>query len=389
MKPSGRRRCRRNCSPDKISKYLSKDQARLYELVWKRFLASQMANAMYDSTRIDITSDRCVFRATGSIQKFDGFLALYEETVEEPSEEGDDENVRLPEISSGVSVPLKNILDKQHFTQPPPRYSEATLVRELEDKGIGRPSTYAQIIDTLKRRKYVTVESRKFTPTEVGFMVKDILVKQFADVFDVGFTASMEDSLDKVEVGDAQWATVLQDFYTPFAERLAGVKNNIRDLKAANQKVTDRICPECNKFPLVIKWSKNGKFLACQGFPAWSYGTARKSRACPVDRSVRQMRSAHACAGHQRQPFPRVLGVSGMQEHEIDLDGRGVSPRRVHRSAHRAQDEARKDVFRVRRVSEMHLCDVGQAGGAEMRKMRLPDPRVQRNQEKGHLPQVS
>jgi DNA topoisomerase-1 len=268
-------------APEKVKQFLSKDQIRLYELVWKRFLASQMTNALYDSTRIDITASGCVFRATGSIQKFDGFLALYEETVEEPAESGDDENLRLPEVAAGASVPLKKLLDKQHFTQPPPRYSEATLVRELEDKGIGRPSTYAQIIDTLKRRKYVTVDGRKFAPTEVGYMVKDILVKEFSNVFDVGFTATMEDSLDKVELGEAQWVKVLKDFYTPFAERLAGVKNNIKDLKAANQKITDRMCPECNKFPLVVKWSKNGKFLACQGFPACRY-TEPLEKVAPV-----------------------------------------------------------------------------------------------------------
>lgn len=270
--------------PEKVKQYLSKDQFRLYELVWKRFLASQMANAVYDSTRIDISAEGCVFRATGSIQKFDGFLALYEETVEEPAvvtENAEDENVRLPEVASGASVPLKNILDKQHFTQPPPRYSEATLVRELEDKGIGRPSTYAQIIDTLKRRKYVTVDMKKFSPTEVGYMVKDILVKEFTNVFDVGFTATMEDSLDKIEVGEADWVSVLREFYTPFAERLAAVKHNIRDLKAANQTITGRMCPECNKFPLVIKWSKNGKFLACQGFPACRY-TEPLEKVAPV-----------------------------------------------------------------------------------------------------------
>jgi DNA topoisomerase I len=268
-------------APEKVRQYLSKDQFRLYELVWKRFCASQMTNALYDSTRIDISAAGCVFRATGSIQKFDGFLAMYEETVEEVSENVDDENVRLPEITSGVTVAMKNIIDKQHFTQPPPRYSEATLVRELEDKGIGRPSTYAQIIDTLKRRKYVTVDNKKFAPTEVGFMVKDILVKEFSDVFNVGFTATMEDSLDKVELGEADWVGVLRAFYTPFAERLAAVKNNIRTLKAANQKTTGRTCPECDKFPLVIKWSKNGKFLACQGFPACRY-TEPLEKVAPV-----------------------------------------------------------------------------------------------------------
>jgi DNA topoisomerase-1 len=258
-------------SPDKVRNYLSKDQQRLYELVWKRFLASQMANALYDSTRIDMTAGPCVFRATGSIQKFDGFLALYEETAEESTENGEDENVRLPEVAAGATVALQKLLDKQHFTQPPPRYSEAALVRELEDKGIGRPSTYAQIIDTLKRRKYVTAENKRFMPTEVGYMVKDILVKEFSNVFDVGFTATLEDSLDKIEIGEANWVTVLRDFYGPFSQRVEGVKSNIRDLKAANQTVTGRTCPECKKFPLVIKWSKNGKFLACQGFPACRY----------------------------------------------------------------------------------------------------------------------
>jgi DNA topoisomerase-1 len=201
---------------------------------------------------------------------------MYEETAEETTgetavENGEDVNERLPEMVEGDSVALQKLLDKQHFTQPPPRYSEAALVRELEDKGIGRPSTYAQIIDTLKRRKYVSVENRRFTPTEVGFMVKDILVKEFAHVFDVGFTASMENELDKVELGEADWVSVLRNFYGPFSERLEAVKANIKDLKAANQTITGRTCPECQKFPLVIKWSKNGKFLACQGFPACHY----------------------------------------------------------------------------------------------------------------------
>jgi DNA topoisomerase-1 len=268
-------------SPEKVKQFLSKDQYRLYELIWKRFLASQMTNALYDSTRIDVTVAGCLFRATGSIQKFDGFLALYDESAEETQENGEDVNDRLPEVAVNAAVALQKLLDKQHFTQPPPRYSEATLVRELEDKGIGRPSTYAQIIDTLKRRKYVNVENKKFTPTEVGFMVKEILVKEFANVFDVGFTATMENSLDKIELGEAEWVSVLRDFYGPFSKRMESVKANIRDLKAANQTVTDRTCPECKKFPLVIKWSKNGKFLACQGFPACRY-TEPLEKPAPV-----------------------------------------------------------------------------------------------------------
>lgn len=256
-------------SPERVKPYLSRDQYRLYELVWKRFLASQMENAIFDSTRVDIEADRCIFRTTGSIIKFEGFLALYDETVEDNSDANSEgQNERLPELKTNTNVNLNELLEKQHFTQPPPRYTEASLVRELEDKGIGRPSTYAQIIDTLKRRKYVNLESRRFVPSEVGFMVKNILVKEFTNVFDVGFTAEMENSLDKVEEGNADWIEVLREFYGPFSGRLNDVRQSIKDLRAQNQEVTDRQCPSCNEHPLVIKWSRNGKFLACQGFPS-------------------------------------------------------------------------------------------------------------------------
>ena len=263
---------------------MSRDQYRLYELIWKRFLASQMENAIFDSMRVDIEGDKCVFRTTGSIVKFDGFLALYDETVEDNSENGDSQNVRLPELQPKNQVALKDLAEKQHFTQPPPRYSEASLVRELEDKGIGRPSTYAQIIDTLKRRKYVNVDSRRFTPSEVGVMVKNILVKEFPNVFGVGFTADMESSLDQVEDGHADWVQVLRDFYGPFSDRLSDVRQSIKDLRAQNQEITDRTCPECGNHPLVIKWSRNGKFLACHGFPACKYTEPlEKVNAIPTD----------------------------------------------------------------------------------------------------------
>jgi DNA topoisomerase-1 len=259
-------------SPDKVKPYLSRDQFRLYELIWKRFLASQMENAVFDSTRVDIEAEKCIFRTTGSIIKFEGFLALYDETVEDSSDaNAESQNERLPELKINTKVNLNKLMEKQHFTQPPPRYTEASLVRELEDKGIGRPSTYAQIIDTLKRRKYVNLENRRFVPSEVGFMVKNILVKEFTDVFDVGFTAEMENSLDKVEEGNADWIEVLRDFYGPFSGRLNDVRQSIKDLRAQNQEVTERLCPSCNKHPLVIKWSRNGKFLACQGFPSCKY----------------------------------------------------------------------------------------------------------------------
>jgi DNA topoisomerase-1 len=259
-------------APDKLKDYLSKDQYGLYELIWKRFLASQMPNALFDSTRVDISANSCVFRANGSIMKFDGFLALYDEAIEDsPDGIESEDNDRLPELTMQSQCALQKMLDKQHFTQPPPRYTEASLVRELEDKGIGRPSTYAQIIDTLKRRKYVNVDAKRFFPTEVGLMVKDILVRQFADVFDIGFTATMENSLDKIEMGQREWVSVLKEFYDPFQKVMENVKLNIKEIKAKNQEVTQRTCPECKKFPLVIKWSKNGKFFACQGFPACKY----------------------------------------------------------------------------------------------------------------------
>jgi DNA topoisomerase-1 len=258
-------------APERVQAYLSRDQHRLYELVWKRFLASQMENALLDQTRIDIAGEDVIFRANGSILKFPGFLILYDETIEDTSENGDGSSEILPPITAETPVSLTELIDKQHFTQPPPRYSEASLVRELEDKGIGRPSTYAQIIDTLKRRKYVTLENRRFMPTEVGFTVKIMLAKEFPDVFDVGFTADMESKLDLIEDGEAEWVSVLKEFYTPFSARLEAVKLNIKELRAQNQETTDKDCPLCGKNKLVIKWSRNGKFLACQGFPACKY----------------------------------------------------------------------------------------------------------------------
>lgn len=259
-------------APEKVKEFLAKDQYRLYELVWKRFLASQMTNAIFDSTRVDIAAGECLVRATGSIMKFDGFLALYDETREETTEDGEARSDRLPpSIKSGDKPAVEELAKHQHFTQPPVRYSEATLVRELEDKGIGRPSTYAQIIDTLKRRKYVTVDKRRFTATEVGYMVRDLLVREFSDIFNVTFTAGMEGELDKVEEGKADWVGVLKEFYKPFSARLAEVTTHIKDIRARNQEVTDRKCPTCNEHPLVVKWSRNGKFLACQGFPACKY----------------------------------------------------------------------------------------------------------------------
>ncbi|MDD5673948.1 MAG: type I DNA topoisomerase, partial [Chitinivibrionales bacterium] len=267
--------------PSRVQTFLTRDQFRLYELIWKRFLASQMTDAQYDALRVDIGVDKCVFRATGSTITFNGFLVLYDESSEEQTDKNNEENERIPVLARGNPLQCEELTPQQHFTQPPPRYSEATLVRELEEKAIGRPSTYAQIIDTLKKRKYVTVDARRFSPTEIGFMVKDIIVKQFPDIFSVGFTASMELSLDKIEAGEQDWVAVLKEFYGPFARELEAATGHIKELRAGNQQVTDRVCPVCKKFPLVIKWSRNGRFYACQGFPACKHTE-------PLEKSVPQ-----------------------------------------------------------------------------------------------------
>jgi len=255
-------------APEKVKPYLDRDEYRLYELIWKRFLASQMANAIFDSTTVSIMADGCLFKVSGAVMKFDGFLALYEESKDDKAEDGDRKDVRLPHLERDNRLDLKEIVKRQHFTQPPPRYSEASLVRELEDKGIGRPSTYAQIIDTLKRRRYVTLDRRRFTPTEIGEKVKEMLVREFSHVFNVEFTAGLENELDKIEDGSLDWVAVLQRFYKPFHKRLDEVASKIKDIKSRNQESTGRTCPSCGKAPLVVKWSRNGKFLACQGFPS-------------------------------------------------------------------------------------------------------------------------
>jgi DNA topoisomerase-1 len=258
-------------SPDKVKNFLSKDQLRLYTLIWRRFFASQMENALFDSTRVDITAANCMFRATGSIMRFEGFLVLYDESRDEPTENSEGANERLPDLQTGMKLSNDALIKKQHFTQPPVRYTEALLVRELEDKGIGRPSTYAQIIDTLKRREYVLLEKRRFVPTEVGYMVKNILVREFPDIFNVQFTAGMESELDKIEEGQAEWVKVLEDFYRPFSSHLGEVTSKIKEIRAENQEITEKPCPDCGQHNLVVKWSKNGKFLACQGFPQCKY----------------------------------------------------------------------------------------------------------------------
>ncbi|AEG60124.1 type I DNA topoisomerase [Desulforamulus ruminis] len=248
--------------PENIKQYLTNDQYKLYKLIWSRFLASQMASAVMDTTSLDIAAGDYVFRATGSVIKFPGFMQVYIEGNDDGSKE---EERLLPELSEGDKVEAKNLTPKQHFTQPPPRYTDATLVKILEEKGIGRPSTYAPIVDTIQKRGYVVRENKQFYPTELGIVVIDLLKNYFPDIINIEFTAEMEEKLDKVAEGDERWVGILKDFYQPFQETLENADEKIGKVQVADE-VTDEKCELCGR-NMVIKLGRYGKFLACPGFP--------------------------------------------------------------------------------------------------------------------------
>ncbi|MGB2770227.1 MAG: type I DNA topoisomerase [Candidatus Zixiibacteriota bacterium] len=250
--------------PEKIKGYLTKDQYRLYQLIWNRFVASQMSAAIYDSTTVDIEAGKYLFRASASRLLFDGFLRVYQEVKEDNSEEPEEN--KLPALRERERLDLLELIPKQHFTKPPPRFSEATLIKELEENGIGRPSTYAQIVSTIKQRKYVEAKTRRLFATELGRTVNQILIRSFPDVFEVKFTASMEEELDKIEEGKEKWVKVLKDFYVPFKLNLEKVENDKKSIQKLTQQKTDEVCEKCGS-PMIIRWGRNGKFLACSGFP--------------------------------------------------------------------------------------------------------------------------
>jgi DNA topoisomerase-1 len=251
-------------APEKIKKYLGKDQFKLYQIIWNRFIASQMAEAVFKVTTVDIEADEYLFRSSASALLFDGFLRIYQDVKEE---NGDEEaEFKLPDLKERELLRLLELIPKQHFTKPPPRFTEASLIKELEENGIGRPSTYAQILYTIKQRKYVDVESRRLFPTELGKTVNQILVKNFTDIFEVKFTANMEEELDKIEEGEEKWVDVLKDFYEPFQHNLEKVENNKGKIKKLTQEKTEEICEKCGS-PMIIRWGRNGKFMACSAYP--------------------------------------------------------------------------------------------------------------------------
>ncbi|MFH1349523.1 MAG: type I DNA topoisomerase [Pseudomonadota bacterium] len=253
-------------NPEEIAPYLTKDQLSLYTLIWKRFLACQMNPAIIDQTQADINSGDAVFRATGSVVVFKGFTTLYEEGVDNSGSEKNGEGT-LPPLKNGQTLELIKLEPAQHFTQPPPRFSEASLIKELEEKGIGRPSTYATILSNIQGRDYVTIEKGRFQPTELGFLVTDLLVKSFPEILDIDFTAQMEKNLDKVERGEIKWTKVLQAFYSSFEKELGKAQKEMK-----GESITDITCPECGN-PLKIKAGRNGLFLGCSGYPACKFTT--------------------------------------------------------------------------------------------------------------------
>jgi DNA topoisomerase-1 len=254
-------------TPEMVKRYLSREQFRLYQLIFNRFLASQMAPAQIDQLTIKIAGGKYLFRVTSSKTTFQGFLAAYSMTPKENNNgDGDEAETELPDLKKDEKLTCDSIEPTQHFTKPPPRFTEASLIKELESDGIGRPSTYAQILSRLKTRKYVELESRRLQPTDLGKTVNELLIMLFPDIFSIEFTANMENDLDKIETGECSWRQVLADFYNPFAVRLDEVEAKRDEIKKTTQKVSEHKCDKCGE-PMIEKWGRNGRFLACSGYP--------------------------------------------------------------------------------------------------------------------------
>jgi DNA topoisomerase-1 len=261
-------------TPEALKKHLKPDEHKLYTLIWQRFVACQMAPAVYDQTQVQIAAGQGLLRASGQVMVFAGFTAVYQEGKDEEGGAAEDKPQEgvLPPLAEGQELKLAEIVPKQHFTQPPPRFTDASLVKELEEKGIGRPSTYATILSTLQDRGYVSRDDRKrLVPSELGRVVSDLLVESFPRLMEVGFTASLEEGLDQVEEGKQDWRQLLDDFYRPFSQALQEAKTGMRQVKGEGLKTAEK-CPECGQ-PLNIKLGKHGEFLACSGYPRCQYTT--------------------------------------------------------------------------------------------------------------------
>lgn len=316
--------------PDEIKGYLTADQYRLYKLVWERFMASQANPAIYDATAVEVGARDFIFRATGKVLVFPGFIKFYRE-------EAEDDDVNLPLLETGQELQLKEWEPKQHFTQPPPRFTDATLVKTLEELGIGRPSTYAPTIETILQRGYVKRDKRHFYPTELGRVVVDLLKTYFPDVIDFEFTANMEEELDRVETGQLSWRQVVADFYTPFRELLERADSEIGAVEI-EEPVTEEVCDRCGR-RMVVRRGKYGEFLACPGFPECKVTKpilVPIGVECPqcgrpiVARKTRRGRVFYGCSG-----YPECDYVSW--DKPTDKDCPRCGARMVEKNVHNGQ----------------------------------------------------
>jgi DNA topoisomerase-1 len=303
-------------TPKSVKEHLSRDQYRLYQMVWQRFVASQMAAAIYNTLVVTIkgltAAHKYELRAAGSAIQFMGYLAVYEETKGEYEQEENGEISEIPaELEEGQLQHLVRLLPEQHFTQPPPRYSEASLVKTLEENGIGRPSTYAPTLSTLQNRGYVYREDRRLRPTETGVIVNDLLTEHFPDIVDVGFTARMEENLDKIASEGEPWVEIIRDFYGPFSESVEKAHTEMPEVKAEPDYI-GRTCPECGQGQLIIRWGRYGKFISCDRFPECRHTEPFLDKigvTCPLDggdlvrRQTRKGRVFYGCANYPQCEF--------------------------------------------------------------------------------------
>ncbi len=303
--------------PEQVKKHLTNDQFKLYQLIWQRFVASQMEAAVFDTLSVEIEAEgqqhKYLLRASGSTLRFPGFLVVYEETRDEDQAQNEDENenARIPaNLEEGQRQELIRLIPEQHFTQPPPRYTEASLVQTLEEYGIGRPSTYAPILSTIQERGYVLREAKRLMPTETGTLVNDLLVDHFSEIVDLNFTARMEGDLDEVAEGDREWVDVVRGFYGSFAPKIERAKEEMPATKAELEKV-GRACPQC-EHDLVIRWGRYGKFISCSNFPNCRYTEPWLEKIgvkCPdcgnelVERKTRKGRVFYGCSGYPECQF--------------------------------------------------------------------------------------
>jgi DNA topoisomerase-1 len=295
-------------TPARLASHLKREELRLYTLIWERFVASQMSQALFDQTVVDVTAGEYGFRATGTIMRFPGFTRVYDEGKDEES--AGKGRIRLPELNENEDLDCRKLEPKQHFTEPPPRYTEAALVKALEENGIGRPSTYSTIVETIQARGYVTQQERRFMPTEIGTAVNDLLVEHFPKILNLAFTAQMEGDLDKVAVGHENWVTLLRSFYGPFASELEEAEKRLPRLELRDEP-TDEICPKCGR-PMVIKTGRFGRFISCTGYPECKTAkpiVKETGVPCPkcggaiVERRSKKGRTFYGCANYPNCDF--------------------------------------------------------------------------------------